>query len=79
MYNMTQFQQPMNFPAMQQQPEVFAPTKDLNSNPQSVNLTTPQFSMPSQIPQTQINLNLPGMPPLTVNTPRIDPKKYAVP
>lgn len=64
-----------------------------NSNPQNFPIqnfqpASTQFNMPApnmqtiesypQV-QTQINLNLPGMPPLTVNTPRIDPTKYTVP
>lgn len=66
---------------------------DPNSNPQNFptqnfQSASTQFNMPAsnmqtiesypQV-QTQINLNLPGMPPLTVNTPRIDPTKYTVP
>jgi hypothetical protein len=66
---------------------------DQNSNPQNFPTqnfqpASTQFNMPAanvqtiesypQV-QTQINLNLPGMPPLTVNTPRIDPTKYTVP
>ena len=44
-----------------------------------------QFNMPSMpqiqtfdaYPQVQTQINLQGMPPLTVNTPRIDPTKYS--
>lgn len=109
MYNMSHFrnpiQQPMNFPSMQQHPELhqaFAPPpfsamqtpQDLNSNPQNFppnnnfqpantqfNMPAPNMQTQESYPQiqTQINLNLPGMPPLTVNTPRIDPTKYTVP
>lgn len=46
------------------------------------NMPTPQLQTFESYPQVQtqtINLNLPGMPPLTVNTPRIDPTKYSVP
>jgi hypothetical protein len=45
------------------------------------NMPAPQLQTFESYPQvqTQINLNLPGMPPLTVNTPRIDPTKYSVP
>lgn len=67
--------------------------QDQNSNQQNFPIqnfqpANTQFNMPApnmqtiesypQV-QTQINLNLPGMPPLTVNTPRIDPTKYTVP
>lgn len=44
-----------------------------------------QFSLPSMpqiqtfeaYPQVQTQITLQGMPPLTVNTPRIDPTKYS--
>lgn len=45
-----------------------------------------QFNMPAPLmqtfesyPQVQTQINLQGMPPLTVNTARIDPTKYSVP
>lgn len=108
MYNMSQFknpiQAPMNFPSMQQHPELHQafsppafgttqPLQDVNSNPQNFpaqnfqpanpqfNMSAPNMQTQESYPQiqTQINLNLPGMPPLTVNTPRIDPTKYTVP
>lgn len=45
------------------------------------NVPPPQLQTFETYPQvqTQINLALPGMPILTVNTPRIDPTKYSVP
>ncbi|KAG5678554.1 hypothetical protein PVAND_008219 [Polypedilum vanderplanki] len=45
------------------------------------NVPAPQLQTFESYPQvqTQISLNLPGMPPLTVNTPRIDHTKYSVP
>lgn len=68
-----------------------APTQDINSNPQSFpsqnfqpantqfNMPAPNVQTQESYPQIQTQINFPGMPPLTVNTPRIDPTKYTVP
>lgn len=60
---------------------------DPNSNQayQQFQPASSQFNMPSMpqiqtfeaYPQVQTQINLQGMPPLTVNTPRIDPTKYS--
>lgn len=60
---------------------------DSNSNNQTYQQFQPassQFNMPTMpiqtfeaYPQVQTQINLQGMPPLTVNTPRIDPTKYS--
>lgn len=60
---------------------------DPNSNNQTYQQFQPassQFNMPTMpiqtfeaYPQVQTQINLQGMPPLTVNTPRIDPTKYS--
>jgi hypothetical protein len=37
----------------------------------------PQIQTIEAYPQVQTQINLQGLPPLTVNTPRIDPTKYS--
>lgn len=43
------------------------------------NVQAPVMQTFETYPQVQTQINLQGMPPLTVNTPRIDPTKYSVP
>lgn len=43
------------------------------------NVSPPIMQTFETYPQVQTQINLQGMPPLTVNTPRIDPTKYSVP
>lgn len=78
--------------AQQQLQQAFAPAPtanysvpDANSNQmyQQFQPASAQFNMPSMplqtfeaYPQVQTQINLQGMPPITVNTPRIDPTKY---
>lgn len=60
---------------------------DANSNQtyQQFQPASSQFNLPSMpqlqtfeaYPQVQTQINLQGLPPLTVNTPRIDPTKYS--
>lgn len=69
--------------------QAFAPHLDPNSNAstyqQQFQPTSAQFNMPTMpqiqtfeaYPQVQTQITLQGMPPLTVNTPRIDPTKYS--
>jgi hypothetical protein len=79
-------------PVQQQLANSFAlspPTasQDQNSNvQQSFQQASSQFDVSAPImqtfesyPQVQTQINLQGMPPLTVNTARIDPTKYSVP
>lgn len=79
--------------AQQKLEQAFAPqvtanfSADPNSNQafQQFQPASSQFNMPSMpqlqtfeaYPQVQTQINLQGMPPLTVNTPRIDPTKYS--
>jgi hypothetical protein len=79
--------------AQQQVGQAFAPppmpalsATDANSNQtyQQFQPASSQFNMPSMplqtfeaYPQVQTQITLQGMPPLTVNTPRIDPTKYS--
>lgn len=109
MYNMNQFnypmQQPVSYPssvpsqppseAQQQLEQAFASppvvnysTPDPNQNQayaQQFQPASTQFNMPTMpqiqtfeaYPQVQTQINLQGMPPLTVNTPRIDTSKYS--
>lgn len=92
MYNTNQFANPISPPLMafttQQQQ---ATVSDQNSNPhqqfqQNFQPASTQFNMSAPImqtfesyPQVQTQINLQGMPPITVNTPRIDPNNYSVP
>lgn len=43
------------------------------------NVSAPVVQTFAEYPQVQTQINLQGMPPLTVNTARIDPTKYSVP
>lgn len=62
-------------------------TMDPNSNQtyQQFQPASSQFALPTMpqiqtfeaYPQVQTQITLQGMPPLTVNTPRIDPTKYS--
>lgn len=86
-------QPPMAFtPVQQQLANSFAlspPTnvQDQKSNvQQSFQPASSQFNVQEPImqtfesyPQVQTQITLQGMPPLTVNTARIDPTKYSVP
>lgn len=63
--------------------EAFAP--DPNSNQayqqqfqQPIGMPLPQVQTYQSYPQVQTQINLQGMPPLTVNTPVMDPSKYAL-
>jgi hypothetical protein len=73
--------------AQQKLQEAFSPqTLDANSNTAQFHPTAAsQFSMPTMpqiqtfdaYPQVQTQISLQGMPPLTVNTSRIDPSQYS--
>lgn len=75
--------------AQQKLQEAFAPVTtnfaDPNSNQQFHATASPQFTMPTMpqiqtfdaYPQVQTQINLQGMPPITVNTTRIDPSQYS--
>lgn len=89
---MNQFTSPIQAPQMafpsptQQQQQTYV-TPDQNSNlQQNFQPASSQFNVSAPIlqtfetyPQVQTQINLQGMPPITVNTPRIDPTKYSVP
>lgn len=68
-------------------PQMTYATPDQNSNLQQhfqsantqFNVSAPLMQTTESYPQVQTQINLQGMPPLTVNTPRIDPTKYSVP
>lgn len=92
MYNAAQFSAPMVQPQQHafQQQQTEAQQKlaeafnvDPNSNTSQFNPVSSQFSSMPQIqtfdayPQVQTQISLQGMPPLTVNTPRIDPSQYS--
>lgn len=98
MYNLNQFESPLQPPIMafnpnqhQQQlasaPQMTYASPDQNSNLQQhfqssnsqFNVSAPLMQTIESYPQVQTQINLQGMPPLTVNTPRIDPTKYSVP
>lgn len=93
MYNAAQFSAPMMQPqtfqaqteAQQKLQEAFAPppTSTTQADPNS-NQQQPfqQFAMPQiqtfdAYPQVQTQINLQGMPPITVATSRIDPSQYS--
>jgi hypothetical protein len=82
----------MTFPPPTSQPAPPLQSQDQNSNVQQqllqqsfqpassqFNMSTPLMQTFETFPQVQTQINLQGMPPLTVNTPRIDPAKYTVP
>jgi hypothetical protein len=66
-------------------PNFTAPDPNSNQTYQQFQPASTQFGMPSMqqiptfeaYPQVQTQINLQGLPPLTVNTPRIDPTKYS--
>lgn len=72
-------------------PATTTTTQDQNSNQQQFQQSfqqpaSSQFNVQAPIlqtfesyPQVQTQITLQGMPPLTVNTARIDPTKYSVP
>lgn len=69
-------------------PQMTYASPDQNSNLQQqhfqsastqFNVSAPLMQTIESYPQVQTQINLQGMPPLTVNTPRIDPTKYSVP
>lgn len=90
MYNTNQFANPISPPLMSYTTQQAA-ISDQNSNPhqqlqQNFQPASTQFNMPAPVlqtfesyPQVQTQINLQGLPPLTVNTPRIDPNNYSVP
>jgi hypothetical protein len=61
-----------------------APDPNSNQTYQQFQPASAQFNVPTMpvqtfeaYPQVQTQITLQGMPPLTVNTPRIDPTKYS--
>lgn len=92
-FNNYPMQQPAAFApqpseAQQKLEQAFASPPMMNFDPnsnQEFQQVSSQFGMPQMqpiptfeaYPQVQTQINLQGMPPLTVNTPRIDPTKYS--
>lgn len=70
--------------AQQKLQEAFAPPQPTNFVDPNSNQAQPfqQFAMPQiqtfdAYPQVQTQISLQGMPPITVNTSRIDPSQYS--